>query len=68
MLNHQQIVDEIDATNEKYCEGCFVKAQLRKDRGKQGAHLFCIETCTIGEQLRFLGQELLKVYDKPSRK
>lgn len=64
LLNQQNIISEIDATMEKYCDGCFVKQQLRKDRGKQRAHQFCIESCTVGEQLQFLGQELLKIHSK----
>lgn len=60
MIDFTTIVQDIDALNEKYCEGCFVKQQLRKDCGKAAAHRFCIESCTIGEQLQFLGQELLK--------
>lgn len=58
------VIKEIDEIVENYCEGCFVKNQLRKDRGKSGAHRFCIESCTVGEQLHFLGEELLKVYTK----
>ncbi len=64
LLNQQNIISEIDETMEKYCDDCFVKQQLRKDRGKPGAHQFCIESCTVGEQLQFLGQELLKMYAK----
>ncbi|MEG0381401.1 MAG: zinc-finger domain-containing protein [Kurthia sp.] len=60
MLDFTTIVQEIDELTEQYCEGCFVKQQMRKDHGKANAHRFCIESCTIGEQLQFLGQELLK--------
>lgn len=58
------IVKEIDETLESYCEGCLAKKQMRKERGKAGAHKFCIESCTVGEHLQFLGKELLKVYTK----
>lgn len=64
LLDHQTIIKGIDDMTDRYCEGCFVKTQLRKDRGKPGAHKFCIESCTVGEQLQFLGQELLKVYTR----
>lgn len=43
-----------------YCEGCFVRTQIRKDEGKTAAHRFCISNCTIGTQLQFLGNELNK--------
>lgn len=60
MIDFKSIVQEIDELNETYCEGCFVKKQLRKESGKPTAHRFCIEKCTVGEQLQFLGEELLK--------
>lgn len=60
-MDFATIVQDIDELNEKYCEGCFVKQQLRKDHGKTLAHRFCIQSCTVGEQLKFLGEELLKV-------
>ncbi|GEK33033.1 zinc-finger domain-containing protein [Kurthia sibirica] len=64
MLDFTTIVQDIDDLTEQFCEGCFVKKQLRKDQGKANAHRFCIETCTVGEQLQFLGQELLKTHTK----
>lgn len=60
MLDFTTIVQDIDEINEKYCEGCFVKQQLRKDKGKSAAHRFCIESCSVGDQLKFLGKELIK--------
>ena len=55
------IINEIDEMLTTYCEGCFVKTQLRKDEGKTAAHRFCISNCTVGSQLQFLGNELNKV-------
>lgn len=55
------IINEIDEMLTTYCEGCFVRAQLRKDEGKTAAHRFCISSCTVGTQLQFLGNELNKV-------
>lgn len=64
MLDFTTIVQDIDELTEQFCEGCFVKTQLRKEHGKANAHRFCIEKCTVGEQLQFLGQELLKTHNK----
>ena len=55
------VMTEIDSTTDLYCEGCFLKKELAKDRGKTAAHLFCISTCTIGEHLQFLGKEMNKI-------
>ena len=60
-MNKEMIMSEIDEILTSYCEGCFLKTQLSKEKGKTGAHRFCIKTCTIGEQLQFLGQEMNKI-------
>lgn len=62
-LNRMSVVKEIDELVDQYCEGCLVRTQLSKERGKTGAHRFCINGCSIGEQLQFLGNELLKWHD-----
>ena len=63
-LDKTDVIKEIDVLTDTYCDECLVKIQLRKERGKTGAHRFCIESCTVGEQLQFLGQELLKICSK----
>ncbi|TWT28371.1 zinc-finger domain-containing protein [Planomicrobium sp. CPCC 101110] len=60
-MNKLSIMNEIDEMLDTYCEGCFVKRQVRKDHGKTAAHRFCISKCTVGSQLQFLGEELNKI-------
>ncbi len=55
------VMYEINEILDTYCEGCFLKQQLSKDKGKTGSHKFCITACTIGEQLQFLGSEMNKI-------
>lgn len=55
------VMNEIDTIIDNYCEGCFLKTALKKDKGKTSAHQFCITTCTIGDQLKFLGKEMNKL-------
>lgn len=55
------VMNDINQLLDLYCEGCFAKKQLIKERGKTGAHQFCISACTIGEQLQFLGREINKI-------
>ena len=64
MMNKVDVMKDIDELTDTYCTDCLVIRDLRKTRGKQGAHRFCIEQCTVGEQLQFLGQEMMKVYEK----
>lgn len=60
-MNKLTVIKEIDETMERYCEGCFIRKQIRKEQGKTAAHRFCISSCTIGSQLQFLGNELNKI-------
>lgn len=62
------VMQDIDELMDMYCADCLVIAELRKTRGKQGAHQFCIEHCTVGEQLQFLGNELLKLQSDEIKK
>ena len=62
-MNKVSVMKEIDELTDVYCTDCLVIRDLRKTRGKTGAHRFCIKHCTVGEQLQFLGKELMKVTD-----
>ncbi|WP_081447487.1 zinc-finger domain-containing protein [Bacillus coahuilensis] len=57
-MNRTEIIRKIDEVVTNYCEGCFVKTQLRKDFGKTHAHRFCIQSCTVGEKVQNLGEKL----------
>jgi hypothetical protein len=59
-MNKTIIMLEIDTVIDTYCSGCFLKRQLAKDKGKTAAHRFCIDGCTVGDQLKFLGSQLNK--------
>ncbi|HSP22446.1 MAG TPA: zinc-finger domain-containing protein [Planococcus sp. (in: firmicutes)] len=60
-MDKLSIINEIDGMMEDFCEGCFVRKQIRKEQGKTAAHRFCISNCSVGSQLQFLGNELNKV-------
>jgi hypothetical protein len=60
-LNKRTVISDIDEMLETYCDGCFIKRELRSNGGKTMAHRFCISSCTVGEQLQFLGEELNKM-------
>ncbi|MFC5559210.1 zinc-finger domain-containing protein [Ureibacillus thermophilus] len=63
-MNKSAVIKDIDELIDTYCIDCPIKRDLRQTRGKAGAHRFCIEQCSIGEQLQFLGNELLKIQEK----
>lgn len=63
-MNKITVMKDIDELTDTYCNDCPIRKDLREARGKSGAHRFCIEQCTVGEQLQFLGQELLKIYER----
>nr|WP_106778807.1 zinc-finger domain-containing protein [Lysinibacillus timonensis] len=63
-MNKNTVIKDIDELTDTYCEDCPVRRELRNTRGKSGAHRFCIEQCSVGEQLQFLGNELMKIYER----
>lgn len=60
-MDKKSVMDEIDISIDTYCCGCFLKTGLVKDKGKAAAHLFCISGCTVGEHLKFLGDQLSRI-------
>lgn len=54
----QQITNEIDRLLSVYCEECPIKYDLRSRQGKTAAHQFCISGCSVGKQLKEIGQKL----------
>lgn len=61
VMDKVSVMTEINEMLDTFCQDCFVKKQLSKDNGKTQAHKFCITTCTVGEQLQFLGSEMNKI-------
>jgi hypothetical protein len=41
-----------------YCEGCLLYKANRAEGGQRNAHKFCIKTCTVGNQLKMIGNKL----------
>jgi hypothetical protein len=63
-LNKVAIMKDMNELQDMYCSDCLVIRDLRQTRGKTKAHQFCIENCTVGEQLQFLGEELMKFSER----
>lgn len=59
-LERLNVMNEIDTIMDTYCMDCLLKKALAKDKGKRAAHRFCIKECTVGEQIRLLGEEMNK--------
>ncbi|MFS0781487.1 zinc-finger domain-containing protein [Bacillus sp. 1P06AnD] len=59
-MSRTDILKQLESTLSTYCSGCFLYAQNRKDVGRAKAHQFCLSSCTVGEQLKEIGNELLK--------
>ncbi len=57
-MDRKQVISEVDKILESYCKDCLLKAHFRKEHGKTYAHRFCIEQCTVGQQIKKIGQYL----------
>lgn len=58
-MDNNEIIKNIDYLLNTYCNGCFVRTHLRKEKGKTSAHDFCIHFCTVGEEIKRFGDKLL---------
>ncbi|ABO66582.1 MULTISPECIES: zinc-finger domain-containing protein [Geobacillus] len=61
----KEILEQIAWLEETYCDGCFLKSTFRKEYGKTYAQSFCIQQCTVGEQMRQYGEMLLSASPRP---
>lgn len=61
VLRLTTVLEEITTLEQQYCEGCLVKQTIRQTKGKTAAHRFCIEGCTVGLKIKFIGSQLLKI-------
>ncbi|MEB3749697.1 zinc-finger domain-containing protein [Geobacillus sp. FSL W8-0032] len=61
----KEILEQIAQLEEMYCDGCFLKSTFRKEYGKTYAQSFCIQRCTVGEQMRQYGEMLLSAPPRP---
>ncbi|MGE8077824.1 zinc-finger domain-containing protein [Peribacillus loiseleuriae] len=59
-MSRNELYNEVQEILEFQCKGCFVHNQFKKEKGRRFAHKFCISQCTIGEQLRKVGNKLVK--------
>lgn len=62
-MNKIDVMKDIDELTDTYCVDCPIRKVLRASVGKSKAHRFCIESCSVGERLQFLGNELIKLKD-----
>jgi hypothetical protein len=57
-MNRRTVYSEMEAVLEDYCKDCFLYSTLRKEKGRNYAHKFCISQCTVGEKLKEIGNKL----------
>jgi len=60
MINRKKILLEVGEILDTYCTECLVKQTLRKDFGKTHAQSFCISGCTVGAEIKKLGDQLVE--------
>ena len=54
----QQAIQHIDQLMNIYCHQCPLKSTIEKLTVKTQAHHFCINECTVGKQIKQIGNEL----------
>ncbi|SCT05322.1 zinc-finger domain-containing protein [Staphylococcus caeli] len=56
--SEKQAIATIDHLMNTYCNQCLLKQHIKKTEGKTQAHHFCISECSIGKEIKQLGNEL----------
>ncbi|MDZ5473176.1 zinc-finger domain-containing protein [Bacillus sp. 31A1R] len=57
-MDRKQILSEVEEMMSSYCKGCFVYKHYKNEKGRRFAHRFCINECTVGEQIKKYGEKL----------
>ena len=59
ILTHseQNAIEKIDELMNTYCDKCLLKTHIRKQKENTSTS-FCISECSIGKQIKQLGNEL----------
>lgn len=68
MKDRAAIFEKVTELMDEYCVNCFLKAHFRKEYGKTYAHSFCINKCTVGQQIKELGKNLRGTRKRVDRK
>ncbi|MCU9613649.1 zinc-finger domain-containing protein [Caldibacillus lycopersici] len=58
MNNRKELMENIENLLDTYCNGCFLFQHNKNENGRRYAHQFCIKKCTVGDQLKKIGQKL----------
>ncbi|TDQ41467.1 zinc-finger domain-containing protein [Aureibacillus halotolerans] len=66
-MKQKSAIVEVGKLLDEYCEGCFLKTHNKKRMGKRSAHQFCIQNCTVGQQLKALGSILENEDKQPTK-
>lgn len=56
--SEKEAIATIDHLMNTYCDHCLLKQHIKKTEGKTQAHHFCISECSIGKEIKQLGNEL----------
>lgn len=58
MNRRKELLANIDDLIHTYCDGCLLFNYIKNEEGRRAAHRFCINQCTVGEQIKRIGKEL----------
>jgi len=59
MNDRKELLGYLDQLLDTYCDGCFLFQHIKKEKGRNYAHSFCIKQCTVGQQLQKIGKDLI---------
>ena len=56
-LERKLLLQQVEQTLNT-CSGCFLYVHHKREWGRTNAHSYCLSSCTVGQQLKILGDRL----------
>ena len=58
-MNRKELICEVSYLLDTFCRDCFLREYMRQTYGKNDAQRFCIQECSVGDELKQYGKRLL---------
>lgn len=59
-MERKLVVHKVNELLDTFCQDCFLNKYLRQTYGKNHAQRFCIQQCSVGDELKTYGKMLVR--------
>lgn len=58
-MERKNILHKVNELLDTFCQDCFLNRHLRQTYGRNHAQRFCIQQCSVGDELKAYGEMLV---------